>query len=219
MLGECFDPQAELFVQDARRPHWSQAGAIVFVTFRTLDSIPQCVLERWEREKTEWLLKAGVLQTGMHWRHAVEKLSEADRRRFNRTFNRCREVYLDKCHGDCVLRSSSLSQLVANSLMHFDGSRYHMGDFVIMPNHVHLLASFATPDVLRTQCSSWLRYTARCINRQLGRRGRFWQQEPFDHLVRSNTQYEYLRQYIRDNPVKANLQPGEFHYRRHPDEG
>ena len=89
-----------------------------------------------------------------------------------------------------------------------------MGDFVVMPNHVHLLASFADPEVMQKQCTSWLHYTAFEINKRLGRSGKFWQQEPFDHLVRSIEQYEYLRRYIADNPKKANLKNGEFIYRR-----
>ncbi|MCA9161286.1 MAG: hypothetical protein KDA72_23310, partial [Planctomycetales bacterium] len=60
----------------------------------------------------------------------------------------------------------------------------------------------------------WLHFTATQINRQTGERGHFWQQEPFDHLVRSPEQYEYLRGYIRDNPKKANLREGEYYYRR-----
>ena len=76
------------------------------------------------------------------------------------------------------------------------------------------MAVFPTADALRTQCGSWLHYTACQINRATGDKGKFWQQEPFDHLVRSGEQYAYLRQYIADNPVKAKLQPGEFLYRR-----
>jgi type I restriction enzyme R subunit len=33
-------------------------------------------------------------------------------------------------------------------------------------------------------------------------------------LVRSVEQYQYLRNYIADNPKKAGLREGEFHYRR-----
>lgn len=89
-----------------------------------------------------------------------------------------------------------------------------MGDFVIMPNHVHLLAAFNTEEGLRNQCDSWLHYTAVQLNKVLGRHGKFWQQEPFDHLVRSVEQYEYLRNYIAENPSKARLREGEFLYRR-----
>jgi putative transposase len=58
-----------------------------------------------------------------------------------------------------------------------------------------------------------LHYTAVKINRAIGSSGEFWQEEPFDHLVRSPEQYEYLRDYIRKNPGKAGPGPGEFIYR------
>ena len=90
-----------------------------------------------------------------------------------------------------------------------------MGDFIVMPTHVHLLAAFATAEAMTEQCDSWLHYTAFQINRAIGEKGKFWQQEPFDHLVRSLEQYEYLRQYIADNPRKAGLKPGEYLYRRY----
>ena len=100
--------------------------------------------------------------------------------------------------------------------MHFDGERYRMGDFIVMPNHVHLMAAFADPDSMRAQFDSWTHFTAVQINRSIGEKGRFWQQEPFDHLVRSVEQYDYLRRYIAENPVKANPKPGEYLYRRYP---
>ena len=48
--------------------------------------------------------------------------------------------------------------------------------------------------------------------RRLKRHGRFWQQDGFDHLVRSEEQFRYLRKYIAANPEKARLRPGEFVY-------
>lgn len=215
MLGELFDPKGELLIHEHCRPHWSQAGAIVFITFRTHDSIPREVLDRWEREKQEWLLRGGLAVNGLHWSQIVMSLSEADRIRFYRQFDHCREDFLDTCHGECLLQRPILAQIVADSLLHFDGQRYRMGDFIVMPNHVHLLAAFGNAGQLVAQCDSWLHYTAVQINKRLGRKGKFWQQEPFDHLVRSPEQYEYLRDYIRDNPKKARLKPGEYHYRRY----
>ncbi len=235
MLGELFDPQAELFVQEHFRPHWSQAGAVAFITFRTHDSIPREVLLRWEREKRDWLKRRGCDMT-RHWSVVVPTLAEKDRADFNRHFNHCRQDFLDTCHGRCLLRRPELAQIVADSLLCFDGERYRMGDFIVMPTHVHLLAAFAnvafrsakvadapSRDFCRAkgdiptiaeQCDSWLHYTARQINQAIGEKGKFWQQEPFDHLVRSLEQYDYLRQYIADNPNKAGLKPGEYLYRR-----
>jgi len=214
MLGELFDPKAEWFVREHFRAHWTQAGAVVFITFRTYDSIPRAVLRNWELEKQDWLRLRGHDGT-KHWSVVVPTLSEQERTDFNRRFNRCREDFLDTCHGRCLLRRPELAKIVAESLLYFDAQRYRMGDFVVMPTHVHLLAAFATAEAMATQCDSWLHYTAREINRAIGERGKLWQQEPFDHLVRSLEQYGYLRQYIADNPCKAGLKFGEYVYRRY----
>jgi putative transposase len=53
MLGVCFDPKGEFLIYEHCRAHWSQAGAVVFITFRTDDSIPREVLQRWDREKQQ----------------------------------------------------------------------------------------------------------------------------------------------------------------------
>ena len=214
-LGELFDPNDELLIHDRLRPHWSQAGAIVFVTFRTIDSIPQSVLQRWDREKNEWLSQRKLLDQ-RHWSDVVPSLEPRLRAEFKKHFNRCREDFLDICHGRCLLRRPQLAQIVADSLMFFDGDRYRMGDFVVMPNHVHLLAAFPDPDQMAIQFDSWLHYTAFRIHQYIGERGHFWQQEPFDHFVRSVEQFEYLRKYIKDNPTNANLRTGEYVYRRYP---
>jgi putative transposase len=213
VLGECFDPKAERLIREHCRPHWSQAGTVVFITFRTHDSIPREVVQRWEREKREWLRQRHKA-TGAHWSVAIQSLAPQERAEFEKTFQRCREAFLDSCHGRCLLKRPELAKIVAESLLHFDGQRYRMGDFIVMPNHVHLLAAFPTAGAMKEQCDSWLHYTAFRINQATGEKGRFWQEEPFDHLVRSPDQYDYLRQYIADNPRKARLKPGEFYYRR-----
>ncbi|MDB5339570.1 MAG: hypothetical protein JWN70_5189 [Planctomycetaceae bacterium] len=213
MLGMPFDPKSEVLIGERLRPHWSRAGAIVFVTFRTHDSIPQSVLLRWDREKNDWMKRLGLPQ--QNWSTLLPLLSEKDQKDFHREFNRTREDFLDTFHGKCLLRQPELAKIVSDSLLHFDGDRYRMGDFVVMPNHVHLLAAFGCPEQMREQFDSWLHYTAVQINRQIGATGSFWQQEPFDHLVRSSEQYHYLREYIFQNPGKARLRDGEYLYRRY----
>ncbi len=210
--GEFFNPKADLAISEHFRPHWSQAGAIVFITFRCADSIPKNVLNRWEREKQDWMERHGC-PTNRHWSKVIPTLERPLQQQFKKEFNRCREDFLDTCQGACSLRNPELAKHVANSLLFFDGVRYCMGDFIVMPNHVHLLAAFATEDSLVAQCDSWLHYSARQINLALKRKGKFWQQEPFDHLVRSPEQYEYLRKYIRENGAKAGLQQSEYLYR------
>lgn len=216
MLGECFDPTVDIDISQHIRPHWAQAGAVVFITFRLADSIPKKVLHRWEREKLEWLRGRGHPWTN-GWKAAVQLLSDRERIAFHRRFDRIREAFLDTCHGRCLLRDPKIRRIVVEALEHFDRQRYRLGDFVIMPNHVHLLAVFARADSMRRQCRSWTHYSALRINQSLGEKGKLWQQEPFDHLVRSPRQYEYLRQYIERNPQKARLTPGDYEYRRSND--
>ena len=213
ILGDAFDPKADFVIHDGKRPHWSQAGVIVFITARLHDSIPTEVFSRWEREKQDWIERHGGQG---YWADALTKLLESLQAEFQQHFSRCRDDLLDDCLGQCVLRDPANAAIVADSLLHFDGDRYRMGDFVIMPNHFHLLAAFPDEASMQAQCDSWLHFTATQINRRTGSKGKLWQQEPFDHLIRSSEQYDYLRDYIANNPKKARLPEGEFLYRRFP---
>jgi putative transposase len=112
--------------------------------------------------------------------------------------------------GKCELRRRELAEIVLASLRHFDGQRYDLDCAIVMPNHVHLLVQFHEGTMCRDQCESWLHYTAWQINKRLGRKGAFWQSEPFDHLVRSAEQFQYLRRYIEENGLKASLSVADY---------
>ncbi len=98
MLGELFDPKAEFFVHEHIRPHWSQAGAVVFLTFRTHDSIPRGVIQRWEREKQQWLRVRGH-NAAKHWSEVVPTLAKKDRADFQKEFHRRREYLYRRYEG------------------------------------------------------------------------------------------------------------------------
>jgi REP element-mobilizing transposase RayT len=84
-----------------------------------------------------------------------------------------------------------------------------------MPNHVHLLVCLLGTAEIEAQCRSWKKYSAGQINRLSGHSGRFWQEESFDHLVRSVEQFEHFQCYIAENPKKARLPKGEYlHWQR-----
>lgn len=208
-----FDREADLRIVRRGLPHWSQAGTITFVTRRTDDSMPRKVLDLWFQDRRRWLQSHRIDPDDIHWRARVDQLDESAAREFLETFwNRWHDS-LDEGHGSCVLRRPELAKIVADSLWHFDGERYRLLDFIVMPNHVHLLAAFVDESAMLKQCESWKHFTATQINRALKQKGRFWQQDGFDHLVRSEEQFRYLRQYIADNPRKARLSVGEFvHY-------
>jgi type I restriction enzyme R subunit len=206
---QVFDSKQGVAIVERRLPHWSQAGTIAFITWRTWDSMPEAVLERWLAERNAWLLRQGIDPDHDGWRARLGLLAPALRAEYQQFADRWNE-HLDEGHGQCVLRRTELAAEVAASLRHFDGDRYDLTDFVVMPNHVHLLAAFPDEAAMLAQCESWKHFTATKINRALGRKGRFWQQDGFDHLVRSLEQFERLRRYIAENPLKARLRVGEY---------
>jgi putative transposase len=202
-----FDPSVSVSVTRGHLPHWDQAGATYFITWRTADSIPKDVWEHWRWLRSCWLREKGINPEDTDWRKQVEALPEERYRDFRR-FSRALEHELDSCHGDCPFRLPECTAIVAESLHHFDGDRYLLGDYVIMPNHVHVLVGGIPRGRMLRQVELWKHWTAIQVNRHLGRRGRFWQDESFDHLVRSETAFQRLRRYIAGNPGKLN--PGEF---------
>jgi type I restriction enzyme R subunit len=211
-MFELFDPQGDLQIsQGGHLPHWHQPGVTYFVTFRTEDSMPVEVSQQWRRRRDDWLRRRGVAPGNSA---GLSQLSKEQQREFHETFSREYLEYLDQGLGACVLRRPKIARQVSDSLHHFDDVRYHLGDFVIMPNHVHLLVCLLGSTNIEDLCYSWKKFSATQINRLLGRTGRLWQEESFDHLVRTQSQFEAIQRYIAENPIKAGLVDGEYlHYR------
>lgn len=213
-----FDPTAEARVVERRLPHWTQPGVVTFITFRTHDSMPREVVQQWVADRDHWLIQHGVTtHPGESTVKLTRRLPLELQREFRRRFAARWHDELDHCHGECALKQPELGAIVASSLEHFDGDRYLLTDYVVMPNHVHLLCTFEREQHVTSQCESWKKFTATQINRYLKRRGRFWQQDAFDHLVRSEEQFQYLQNYIWKNPERAGLRQGEyFRWSRRP---
>jgi len=212
MSFHLFDRTAETVVRYGVLPHWFQQGVTYFVTFRTADSVPQKLANAWYGRRDAWLIQHGLYTQSGDWQQRLREAPDLDRE-FHRRFTGEFMAYLDRGHGECPLSDPSISAIVAATLLHFDGVHYELGDFVVMPNHVHLLACLQGTTQIQAQCRSWKRYSARKINEHLGRTGRFWQSESFDHLVRSPEQFAYLQRYIADNPTKAGLKAGSYRLR------
>ncbi len=209
-----FDKTVGIDATQRYLPHWFQPNVAVFLTFRIADSLPAEVLRRWDREQRDWLQRNGFDIRSNDPIPEWDKVPVAFQREFLKYRQSCWHGHLDSCHGECLLRQRDLAQIVAKSLKHFDGDRYELDCFVVMPNHVHLLAQFHAPTTCRGQSESWLHYTAAQINKRIGRKGTFWQSEPFDHLVRSVDQFEYLQRYIAENGPKACLPTTDYLYWR-----
>jgi REP element-mobilizing transposase RayT len=208
VVWNCFDPEADFAISARTRPHWDQSGAVTFVTIRLIDSMPKSIVESWIRAQQDWLAKHQLKDLDINAMLERTDLPRNLRRAFIKFRNRLWNENLDQCHGSCCLADHGNAEIVAKTLLHFNGQRYDMERFVIMPNHIHILVQMRHGWNLRMQCQSWMQYSATRINRRMKTSGHFWA-EPFDHVVRNPFQFDYLRQYIVDNPRKANLQTSD----------
>ncbi|GAB5404053.1 MAG: transposase [Aureliella sp.] len=205
-----FNASCGLSIVERSLPHWSQAGTICFITWRLADSLPNSVLRRLDVEIEALLRREGLSPS--NWRFELAKRETKTRGQLYWRLFQIREKYLDAGHGECWLANSSCSRQVLQSLKHFDEQLYYLTDAVIMPNHVHFLCAFASEDMMLKQCEDWKRFTARGINKAVGRTGALWQVDQYDHLVRSESQFEHFRRYIRSNPLTAGLSEGQFQH-------
>ena len=195
-----FDPKRPASIKQRRLPHWTQEGCTYFVTFRLADSLPAPVIERWHKEKETYLSKLPRPVT-------KQKLEAA-----NALFTAKLEAHLDAGHGACPLKEPAITELVESTLRHFDGQRYVLGSFVIMPNHVHAVVRPLMEHKLPAILAGWKSFTAHEVNKRWQRGGSFWQDESFDHIVRDGQQLAKFARYIEQNPGKAKLAKTDFRY-------
>ena len=169
-------------------PLWRQDGAIYFVTWRTADSMPRERVDQWMKETDTWL------------KAHPEPWSLRDEEEYCRLFPDRWEAWLDEGHGECLLARPEIRQIVEDVVRHDGGTKYRLEDFIVMPNHVHVLVSPIGRHTLSEITQGWKSTAAHRINKSLGRSGTFWQKESFDHIVRSAEQAQKFREYIQENP-------------------
>lgn len=168
-------------------PHWNQSDRFYFITFRLADSIAQEKLTTWKDE--------------------LKHLKENER---SKEYRERYDEWLDKGHGSCVLKQPNILDIVEQTLLHFDNEHYQLGDYVIMPNHVHLIVSPNKGQSLSSILKSWKGCSARKVNQHMGQTGSLWMDESFDHIIRDENSFKKLSDYIKNNPVEAHLAPDTF---------
>ncbi|MFM9862453.1 MAG: REP-associated tyrosine transposase [Micropepsaceae bacterium] len=151
-------------------------------TFRLADSLPKVVLDQWREELARLSEEAATLDRRIRIEHA-----------------------LDRGHGEALLSDDRIAELVEQALLHFDGERYRLLSWTIMPNHVHAVASPLSTWTLDKIVHSWKSFTATKANALLGRTGAFWAREYFDRAIRDDEHYANVMSYVAMNPVKAGL--------------
>jgi REP element-mobilizing transposase RayT len=107
------------------------------------------------------------------------------------------------------LTAPEIARIVIDALRFSDGRRYWLYDYTVMPDHVHVILKPIVRDEKAEYLWSILRdvkgWSARQINKLLGRRGPLWRDESFDHIIRNRADYRESAEYILQNPAVAGL--------------
>jgi putative DNA methylase len=185
-------------------PHWEAGETAQMIGFRLADSLPAALLERWQIELDQM------------------PDDEATRERRKRI-----ETALDAGHGEAWLGDWRVAEKVENALLYFDGARYRLHAWVLMPNHVHVIATPLGNWSLANIVHSWKSFTAKEANAILSRSGPFWAREYFDRAIRDEVHHSKAASYVEANPVEAGLcrRPEDWKYssawsgRRPPERG
>ena len=77
--------------------------------------------------------------------------------------------------------------------------------FVVMPDHLHVLAALLGAQPMEQSFGRWKSWCAREVNRSLARRGPVWQPGFFDRRVRRGDDVVSIGRYIEQNPVRKEL--------------
>lgn len=166
-------------------PHYD-GDRIQFITYRLADSLPKQKLEELEI----------ALAT------MSDKEKEAERRQRI-------QAWLDAGMGCCALKHPAVARVVEETFRRFDGERYELRAWCIMPNHCHVMIKPFEP--LARIVQSWKAYTGRWAlahnaGLMLGVSGKaFWMREYWDRFIRDENHYHHARDYIHNNQVKAGL--------------
>jgi len=178
-------------------PHLKKEGGAYFVTFRQANSLPKEVLHRFKQERDIILQQATAAKRPLTW-HEQDELF--------RWYSDRVDKYLDAGHGACLLREPGLAGLVAGAIPFFDGQRYELHAWVVMPNHVHVIVCPMPGHTLSGILHSWKSFASHEINKRLSQKVvPFWQNESYEHLIRDDDELHRCCQYTLMNPVNAGL--------------
>lgn len=189
------NPHDEIKIHQGNLPHWQQKDVFYFVTFRLADSIPKEKVEQLRQEREVWLKK--------HPKDRNDKYSAEELKEYYRLFSERVEEWLGAGAGSCILREQRYTKIVADALLCFNKEKYILDEWVIMPNHVHVLVKPINNHSLTGILHTWKSYTANEINKLSGNKGQLWMHESYDHIVRSRKALEAIRNYIRQKSSKS----------------
>ncbi len=188
-----FDLGNELIITERKLPHWKQKCVTYFITFRLADSIPIKKLNEIKSKRAKWEELHTKPYSDDEWAEYVKIYSEKI------------QGYLDMGIGSCVLRNNENSKIVADALKYFDQEKYILDEWVVMPNHIHVIITPINGVDISKIVHSWKSFSALEINKNINNSGSLWLKERHDHIIRNKKQLRVIRKYILENPKKADI--------------
>ena len=102
-----------------------------------------------------------------------------------------------------LFQQPQYAQLLVQTLFHYRGSAYQLHEFVIMPDHFHVLMTPVTSLERAVQfIKGGFSYRAKA---DLGSKAEIWQRSFTDHRIRNAEDYAKHVHYIHFNPVRRRL--------------
>jgi REP element-mobilizing transposase RayT len=167
-------------------PHLYFSDGIYFITYRLAGSIPSDKVAE---------VKAIIRD---------KKLG--DEEKFKRLLKKYDEILDSSLYGKKYLTNSEIAEICKYTLHSPDGKEYKLICYCIMPNHIHLVFELIEGNRgVSKLMQSVKRISARKCNLILNRKGKFWQDESYDRLVRDDKELYFIIQYVLMNPVNAGL--------------
>lgn len=197
MSKESNNPSSNGWHSRGYLPHFDSPVHTQHVTVHLADSLPQSAIDRIDQ--------------------MIESLPDQER-----TIERRKRLHewIDAGHGSCILRESEFAQIVEGALHYFDGERYRLFAWVVMPNHFHVLFQPMGGWLMSETVASWKRFTATEIKKKLRARQEsgdpgtvaflsgnapIWPRDYWDRYIRNEKHFHDVIDYIHNNPFKAKL--------------
>jgi|SRR5690554_5319621 len=165
-------------------PHYDTDQYPQMITYRLADSLPKKVVERLLRN--------------------LDENDDVRRARF--------EEFLDNGYGSCLLKDHDFAQIVVDNWKFYDGKHYQLLDWVVMPNHAHVVYDRPTRSMPKI-VQAWKSYSSHAIKSKLGTTNdgnSLWQADYFDRYARDERHLFNMQCYIFLNPVRAGLVDDPF---------
>jgi len=209
-------------------PHYQPEGYAYFITTRLTGTIPRPIIEDMKKEYEKKLEFISGEQSNLKKKELYHDLQ------YNR-FIKYEQILDSAKFGRKWLNNKKVASVVKEALHHRDGKEYKLMAYTIMPNHLHIIF-LPINDVKRADCSlknstkeyerrtsslykvtkimqslKW--FTAKEANKILNRKGKFWQHESYDHVIRDDKELRRLVEYLLNNPIKAGLTDDPYNYK------